>query len=208
MKTSDEVKEVIAALVKVQGSLHSIKKDTKAYNYYYATLSSIWDVIREPLMENGLLVTQDALTLPEGISVTTRVMHESGQWMEFGPLVVPMGKKDAHSTGSGITYGRRYALAAALGIVTDDDDGAAAQKTGPAKVVAKPKPKVAPMSPEQQDAWVEKWSDKYDLCDLDDYCKARAEHLGHSVAQTCAELAADEKLFVKNIDVWLKQNSP
>jgi hypothetical protein len=204
METSEEIKDVVSALVKVQGGLHSVKKDTKAYNYYYATLSSIWDVIREPLAENGLFVTQDALTLPEGISVTTRVVHSSGQWIQYGPLVVPMGKKDAHSTGSGITYGRRYALAAALGIVTDDDDGQAAQKTGPSPTKKAP-PKVKPFSDTQVDSWVEKWSEHYDLCDLEEYCQARAKHLKHSVHQTCAELAEDEALFKRNIDTWLKQ---
>jgi len=48
--------------------------------------------------------------------------------MEFGPLSIPMGKRDAHSTGSAISYAKRYALCAALGIVTEDDDGQAAQK--------------------------------------------------------------------------------
>lgn len=45
--------------------------------------------------------------------------------MEFGPLVLPYGNSP-QAAGSAITYARRYALVAALGLATEDDDGAAA----------------------------------------------------------------------------------
>jgi hypothetical protein len=41
--------------------------------------------------------------------------------MSFGPLQIAV-KRDAHAIGSGISYGKRYALSAALGVVSDDDD--------------------------------------------------------------------------------------
>jgi hypothetical protein len=55
---------------------------------------------------------------------------------------MPLGKQDAHGVGSGISYGKRYALSAAIGIVADeDDDGNAA--VGRASAEAKPVPEPA-----------------------------------------------------------------
>ena len=53
-------------------------------------------------------------------------MHESGQWIKsFTPI--PVEKPvNAHKLGSAITYGRRYGLAAMIGIAQTDDDGNAA----------------------------------------------------------------------------------
>jgi len=129
MKTSEEMVEISKAMNAMQAELHTVSKDAKGYNYKYANFASIWNALREPLTKNGLSIIQDASSCPEGVSVVTRLQHVSGQWIEFGPLLVPMGKKDAHSTGSAISYARRYALSAAVGIVPDDDDGALAQKS-------------------------------------------------------------------------------
>lgn len=56
--------------------------------------------------------------------IRTRIIHSSGECMEFGPLAGSVGG-EWRSIGSGITYARRYALAAALGIAADEDDDAA-----------------------------------------------------------------------------------
>ena len=47
MKTSESQNEIAAALSKFQGALSSVGKESKAYNYYYSDLSTIWEVIRE-----------------------------------------------------------------------------------------------------------------------------------------------------------------
>ena len=59
------------------------------------------------------------------MSLTTILAHESGEWMGQ-EMTVPVTKADAQGAGSAITYMRRYALAAVLGIVQADDDGNAA----------------------------------------------------------------------------------
>jgi hypothetical protein len=73
---------------------------------------------------------QDVTLQGDKIAVTTRLVHSSGQWMEFGPLPVPSMKQDAHGVGSATSYARRYGLSAAVGIVADDDDGNAAAGAG------------------------------------------------------------------------------
>ena len=96
----------------------------------YATLNDIIDTARKPLADNGLSYVQmpcnpESIDIPF-IGLTTRIMHASGQWVET-TVYFPMdgGANKAVSAvqaaGSVLTYMRRYALAAALGIVADED---------------------------------------------------------------------------------------
>ncbi len=125
MRTSDQIDQLAPAFANAQGAINPAKKDSENPHFKskYADLSSVWEACRQALVANGLFVTQDLENPGAAISVTTRITHVSGQWMEFGPLSIPMAKPDAHGAGSAASYGRRYALSAALGIVSDDDDG-------------------------------------------------------------------------------------
>ena len=205
MKTSETIGEIAKAISIMQGTMDPAKKD-KINPYFksqYADLPSVWQAIREPLSQNGLCVVQDAITLDTGISVITRVIHTSGEWIEFGPLLVPLAKNDAQAVGSAISYGKRYAIGAALGVVAEvDDDGNKASKAAPAVA---PKKKVIPYTEEQIDEWIDLWSRKYDIQDLQDYCEERAKHFNHKIGVTVAELQENEALFVKNMEVWLKK---
>jgi hypothetical protein len=61
------------------------------------------------------------------VQVETRLLHTSGQWAaDTLTLTVPVGKPDAQGIGSALTYARRYALAAFVGVAPEDDDGNAA----------------------------------------------------------------------------------
>lgn len=141
MKTSDSTKEIASALAKAQAQMKPAleKSDNPAFRSKYADLTAIWNAARGPLTANGISVVQEAATNEDGVGVTTRLFHSSGEWIEVGPLVVPVAKHDAHGTGSATTYGKRYGLSAAIGIVADDDDDgnaatAAAPKAKPVKV--------------------------------------------------------------------------
>lgn len=145
MKSSEHINELAKALSVMQGRLEAAKQDkiNPFHKSKYADLNSIWDCLRPHLEANGLCIVQDALTLPEGVSVSTRIMHSSDQWIEFGPLIIPMAKSDAHSSGAAITYAKRYGLAAALGIVSEeDDDGIKAQEGAPKDTKTSPKQKI------------------------------------------------------------------
>lgn len=135
MKTSESINEIAAAMAKAQGRMRPALKDATnpAYRSKYADLTSVWEACREPLTTQSITVWQDVESAAEGVAVTTRLVHASGQWVEFGPLVVPLAKKDAHGVGSATSYAKRYALSAAVGIVADDDDdGNAASQAVPA----------------------------------------------------------------------------
>ena len=128
MRTSDTIIEIAKAMNAAQFAMKPAIKDSTNPHFKskYSDLASVMESIREPLGKNGLSVWQDAILDDQGVSVTTRIVHQSGEWVEFGPLTIPLGKKDAHGIGSAVSYGKRYGLCAALGVVSDDDDGNAA----------------------------------------------------------------------------------
>ncbi len=104
--------------------------DTGTYSYKYASLPAILDKIRPVLNKYGWAMTQDVATENGLPCVRTMFTHDSGMVRSVGPLSMPAGN-NAQQIGSAITYARRYALVAALGLAPDgDDDGA--QATGEA----------------------------------------------------------------------------
>lgn len=129
MQSSEQIKNLAAALIEFHKEVESIKKDAKNpfFKSKYATLSNILDTIDEPLTKNKLTFVQ----FPEGVNgLTTRLMHESGEWLEATYTMVP-AKNDPQGLGSAITYQRRYSLGAVLGLnIEDDDDGNAASTPG------------------------------------------------------------------------------
>lgn len=138
MNRSEHINELAGALAKVQATAPTVVKDKTAkvqmknggeYRYNYADLGSVWEAIRAPLAENGLSVAQFPETTDTGnVVVETILMHTSGQWLSSA-LVTRPRDDTPQSIGSAITYLRRYALSAMVGVVADeDDDGAAASK--------------------------------------------------------------------------------
>jgi hypothetical protein len=143
--SSPETDQVIPAMVGALGAMDAVSKahtaDAGSYKYSYADLADVLDVVRPALRDNGLGVTQTANTLDgSSVSITTTLMHSSGQWITFAALVLPSGR-DAQSVGSALTYARRYAVLAIFGIATEDDDGAAATRGA---VAVQQTPKVNP----------------------------------------------------------------
>jgi hypothetical protein len=140
MTTSEQIADLAAALVKAQAEMKPAAKESKNDHFKskYADFSSVWEACRGPLTTHGIAVLQEVTLTEPGVCVSTRLLHSSGQWIQFEPLTVPVGKRDAHGVGSATSYGKRYALSAAVGVVAEDDDGNAAVETAPVAVKAKP----------------------------------------------------------------------
>lgn len=164
MITSEQINDLATALSKAQGAMRPAAKDATNPHFRskYADLAANVEAARQPLAANGLSVVQEATTTERGVAVSTRILHSSGQWIQFDPITVPLSKPDAHGVGSATTYARRYALGAALGLVADDDDANAAtgngsrQQTRPVAVPPPAEPKSAPDEmPEGFVQWVE-----------------------------------------------------
>lgn len=130
MNRSASIKELAAALAKAQAEMTSAKRDSNNPHFKsrYADLASVWDAARPALTKHGLSIAQ--FTEPsqrDEVIVETTLMHESGEWIS-GRIAIPVDKQNAHGYGSALTYCRRYALAAAVGIAPEDDDGNAASQ--------------------------------------------------------------------------------
>lgn len=130
MKRSESIAQLAAALAKFQKEVISPKNnaDNPFYSSKYAPLHEVINVIREPLAKNGLSYIQSTSTYDKNVTVTTLLMHESGEFIESEPLSLPglqvtkSGKElTPQGVGSAITYGRRYSLTAILGIASEDD---------------------------------------------------------------------------------------
>jgi hypothetical protein len=116
------MKNLFKSLAAFQQEVPTIHEGTKGYGYSYSSLPEIFRVINPILKKHGLGFTQ----LIEGTTVRTIVFHlESGEQLECSTQipqgVTLKGMNDFQVLGSAITYIRRYALSAALGLVTDKD---------------------------------------------------------------------------------------
>ena len=125
MNQSDSITNLAIALSIVQGKLTYAVKDSNNpfFKSKYADLESVWDSCRSLLSENGLAVMQFPGEYYDGtMHLTTILTHKSGEWIGQD-MSVPVTKPDAQGAGSALTYMRRYALAAVVGVVQADDDG-------------------------------------------------------------------------------------
>jgi ERF superfamily len=135
MNQSESIANLAKALSIVQGKLTYAKKDSKNpfFKSNYADLESVWDACRDLLSSNGLAVSQFPglySELDKSMSLVTILTHESGEYITQ-EMSVPVTKADAQGAGSALTYMRRYALAAVVGVVQADDDGNAASSPKP-----------------------------------------------------------------------------
>lgn len=128
---SENITDVAKALLNVQRTVQPIARDAENpfTKSWYASLNSVMDACRDALIENGIWLCQYPVPVeqPNSLGLVTKLTHaESGQW-QSSLAVVPLPKADPQGMGSAMTYARRYALTAMLGMVTEDDDGEGAK---------------------------------------------------------------------------------
>lgn len=122
--------ELAAALAIAQGNIDNVKKDrvNPHFKSNYATLGSVWDTIRDELSKNGLSVIQLPCPSKDGhVGLRTILLHKSGQFIEETCHMPLKNASNPQDVGSALTYARRYALMALVGIAPEDDDGNAAK---------------------------------------------------------------------------------
>ena len=137
MNTSPSIANLAKALAAAQGEMTFASKSSKNpfFNSMYADLAAVWDGCRAQLSKYGLAVIQNAEVTPEmQVLVETILCHESGEWSSSTlrlPVLAEVVEKGnppikaitAQTIGKAITYARRYALAATIGLAQADDDG-------------------------------------------------------------------------------------
>jgi len=131
---STELNELFASMAKAQADIKVACKDSANpfFKSKYANLQSIIEASRPALCKNGLSVLQQIVTDGNGQDyLVTMLCHSSGQWVSSHMKINP-AKTDVQSLGSYITYLRRYAYAALIGVYDgDDDDGNQAVESAP-----------------------------------------------------------------------------
>lgn len=129
---SENIGELAAALAGVQAIMRGAVKDAANPHLRskYADLASVNAAAQPELGKAGIAVMQTAEDGDDGtVYLATTLAHSSGGWIRGRMRVDVQPQKGinlAQALGSALTYARRYSLAAMLGIVTEDDDGASA----------------------------------------------------------------------------------
>jgi hypothetical protein len=141
MEQSERIDELAAALVQAKLKFGKIKKSQTgriegtnakgsaySYEYKYADLAHTLEAVESHLLEAGVVVQQDCVPAAQQgfFVVVTQLTHTSGQWQRFNSPPMPY-KDDPKRTGASQSYGRRYGVAAALSLATEDDTDAAGQ---------------------------------------------------------------------------------
>ncbi|HLF77115.1 MAG TPA: ERF family protein [Dehalococcoidia bacterium] len=149
---SDSIKELATAMCTVQANLPTVTRDktNPFFHSKYAGLDTVMPAALKVLTAHGLALVQ---TVGQdgngGTTLTTLLMHESGEWLsDTQPLL--LSKSDPQGQGSAITYARRYGVMAMLGLVAEEDDDANAASPAAPKQPQKPPsaPRPAPTAPE------------------------------------------------------------
>jgi len=123
--TDTDIGPLAAALAKAQATFPTIPRDKEVtvkmktggeYKFKYAPLDTILAAVRGPLSANGLAIVQ----MLDGDGLVTLLLHESGARLEGR---VRLHEADnVQGLGSEITYLRRYAIQAMLGLAAEEDD--------------------------------------------------------------------------------------
>ncbi len=144
MKLSEQTNELFTAFSKFQGELDNASKDKQGHGYKYADLAECINTAKPVLANNGLAVAQMLGCNERGNRTLITIMtHSSGQYMssEFemvdAVLMGGSGKNPAQVLGSAITYQRRYAYAAMIGMAQEDDDAASCKQANKGAMIGK-----------------------------------------------------------------------
>jgi hypothetical protein len=134
-RTSDSIGALAAALARAQTELENPEKSLVAtiwedgkhgreQTFRYAPLSSGLEIVRKVLGQHEIAVVQTTSTDPAAgmINLNTMLVHASGEWIASEWPVCSVGETASpRRMGTALTYARRYALFALVGIAGEDD---------------------------------------------------------------------------------------
>ena len=133
-RSSPTISAIAAALAKAQSELANPEKTLAATirspfpreddrTFRYASLASGLDIVRKGLGQHEIATIQSTSIDPTGqILLTTLLAHASGEWISSDWPVCSASETAApHRMGAALTYARRYALFALVGIAGEDD---------------------------------------------------------------------------------------
>ena len=141
IEMSESIGSISKALVGAQADVGKALKNQENAHFksQYADLPAVLEVATPALAKHGLALVQCPGEGEGTLTLTTLLIHESGEWMLFPPASMPLQAQTAHGYGSATSYLRRYTTQACLKIsvgLSDDDDANEATAQAPK---AKPK---------------------------------------------------------------------
>ena len=131
MKHSESISAIAKALAEFQAEVSDpvmdedkdyVTKTGRKINLKYASIKSIMKTVRPVLAKHGIAVMQEPKTEGNRVTITTILMHSSGEWIEFEPFSMNASTAIAQEIGSATTYAKRYSIAAILGLGAEEDD--------------------------------------------------------------------------------------
>lgn len=142
MNRSESIASIAKSLAQFQQEVVQPEKSASNPHFKskYVPLDNVVKSIADTAPKHGLSYIQTSVTENDKAGVQTLLMHESGEWMEFEPFLLPIGQKSTpQAVGSAITYARRYTLSSIFGIASEtDDDGNTASDNAKNNPVAGP----------------------------------------------------------------------
>ncbi|WP_375764353.1 ERF family protein [Bradyrhizobium sp. Pha-3] len=145
LQSSESIGAIAAALARAQADLVNPEKTLTATirspfpreddrTFRYASLASGLDIVRKALSQQEIATVQttrlEAATAQ--IHLTTLLAHSSGEWISSDlPVCAAKDTEAPHRMGAALTYARRYALFALVGIAGEDDLDAPDATAGP-----------------------------------------------------------------------------
>ncbi|MCK1406637.1 ERF family protein [Bradyrhizobium sp. 76] len=160
-RSSERIGALAAALAKAQAVLTNPEKNLTATirspfpreddrSFRYASLASGLDIVRKTLSQQEIATLQTTRIeqVSGQIHLTTLLAHASGEWISSDlPVCAAKDVEAPHRMGASLTYARRYALFALVGIAGEDDLDAPDAIAGPPAAAAQqvaPGPKGRP----------------------------------------------------------------
>lgn len=123
VQRSSSLAALAKALARAQAELKNPPKDrvNPHFRSKYADLATVRDWVLPVLNRHGLSVVQLPCEWEGRLALFTLLLHESGEYLgAYVPL--RMVKDDPQGMGSALTYARRYALQAIVGVAGEEDD--------------------------------------------------------------------------------------
>src|SRR5437588_3446888 len=134
-RSSETIGAIATALAKAQGELSNPEKSLAATirspfpregdrTFRYASLASGLDIVRKSLGQHEIATIQTTMIDQASgqIRLTTLLAHASGEWISSDwPVCAASETAAPHRMGAALTYARRYALFALVGIAGEDD---------------------------------------------------------------------------------------
>ena len=134
MKQSEQIDALAKAFCAFQSEVETAKKGSSGFYYKYADLCQVIATAKPLLAKNFLSVSQSLSHTEQGHNtIITTLLHASGQYMQSECIIpnLQAGKNmnAAQALGASISYMRRYAYQAILGMTSEDNDVATQQPT-------------------------------------------------------------------------------